>query len=88
MEFLYSCAQQTVEKTIPQELVYLEKYDLLKEYPDFHFEMPDKTVALLVRFLEQGNGKLSERVNTSEFPVLNTEEIKAIETKFQEVFNK
>jgi Fic family protein len=88
VEFLYSCVQQTVDKTIPQEVAYLEKYDLMKEYLDNHFEMPDKTVALLVRFLEQGKGKLSERARTNEFKVLENDEIKAIETKYEEVFNK
>src|SRR3546814_2044548 len=50
-EFLYSCVQQTIEQTIPDEVDYLEKYDRLKDYLDNYFEMPDKTVALLIRFL-------------------------------------
>ena len=86
VEFLYSCVQQTIEKTIPEEVAYLEKYDLMKEYIDNHFEMPDKTVALLVRFLEQGKGKLSERAKTKEFQLLQDQEVEAIENKYQEIF--
>ncbi len=86
VEFLYSCVRQTIEQTIPEEVEYLEKYDLMKDYLDNLFEMPDKTVALLVRFLEQGNGKLSERAKTKEFKELTQEEIEAIENKYQEVF--
>ena len=86
VEFLYSCVQQTIEQTIPEEVDYLEKYDLMKEYLDNHFEMPDKTVALIVRFLEQGKGKLSERAKTKEFQVLQDEEVEAIENKYQEIF--
>jgi Fic family protein len=85
-EFLYSCVQETIEKTIPEEVVYLGKYDLMKEYLDNHFEMPDKTVALLVRFLEQGEGNLSERAKSKEFQVLSIKEIEEIENKFQEIF--
>lgn len=85
-EFLYSCVQETIEKTIPEEVVYLGKYDLMKEYLDNHFEMPDKTVALLVRFLEQGEGKLSERAKSKEFQALNEKEIEEIENKFKEIF--
>ena len=36
---------------IPQEVAYLRKYDAFKQYIDDEFEMPDRTVALLVRFL-------------------------------------
>jgi Fic family protein len=85
-EFLYSCVQQTIEKTIPEEVEYLEKYDLMKNYLDNYFEMPDKTVALLVRFLEQGNGKLSERARTKEFRELTDEEVAAIEREYREIF--
>jgi len=37
----------------------LSKYDKFKRFLDDDFEMPDKTVALLVRFLEKGGGVLS-----------------------------
>lgn len=84
--FLYKCVQQTIEKTIPEEVDYLEKYDRLKNYLDDHFEMPDKTVDLLVRFLEQGKGKLSQRAKEDEFQVLSPEEITVIEKKYSEVF--
>lgn len=87
-EFLYSCVQETIEKTIPEEVEYLEKYDRMKDYLDNYFEMPDKLVALLVRFLEQGAGHLSERAKSKEFRELKEEEVKAIENKYQEIFHK
>jgi Fic/DOC family len=86
VEFLYSCVQQTTEKTIPDEVDYLGKYDLMKVYLEDHFEMPDKTVALLVRFLEQGDGKLSERAKAKEFKELSKDEVESIESKYLEVF--
>jgi hypothetical protein len=85
-EFLYQCVEQTIEKTIPEEVDYLEKYDRLKEFLDNFIEMPDRTVALLIRFLEQGKGKLSERAKTKEFQALNEQEINAIEEKYKEIF--
>ncbi|MFY9308209.1 MAG: Fic family protein [Bacteroidia bacterium] len=87
VEFLYSCVQQTAEHTIPAEVQYLEKYDLMKTFLEDQYEMPDKTVALLVRFLEQGKGKLSERSKTKEFKELTAEEVDLIENKYQEIFN-
>jgi Fic family protein len=86
VEFLYSCVNQTVEETIPAEVDYLEKYDRMKTYLDNQVEMPDKTVALLIRFLEQGKGKLSERAKENEFRVLTLTEIEMVENKFKEVF--
>ncbi len=88
VEFLCSCVEQTIEQTIPQEVAYLERYDLLKTFLDDHFEMPDKTVALLIRFLEQGNGKLSERARSKEFDALSEDELEAIENKYREVFGE
>ena len=87
-EFFYKCVRQTIEKTIPEEVDYLEKYDRMKTYLDDHFEIPDKMVALLVRFLEQGNGILSQRVREKEFRTFTPAEVMAIEEKYQEVFNK
>jgi Fic family protein len=85
-EFLYSCVKQTIEKTIPEEVDYLEKYDQMKQFLDNQFEMPDKVVALIVRFLEQGNGTLSERARTKEFSALQLEEVETIENKYREIF--
>jgi hypothetical protein len=86
VEFLYSCVQQTIDKTIPEEIEYLEKYDLMKGYLDNLFQMPDKTVALLVRFLEQGKGRLTERAKAKEFKDLTEEEVETIENKYKEIF--
>jgi Fic family protein len=84
-EFLFACVDYTIEKIIPEEVGYLQKYDEMKSWLDDHFEMPDKTVALLIRFLEQNNGKLSKRAIENEFNVLSKSEIEIIENKFKEL---
>jgi len=86
-EFLYACIQITTEETIPKEADYLEKYDRFKTYLDDHFEFPDKEIALLVRFLKQGNGKLSERAKSKEFNGLEKMEVEKIEDKYKDVFS-
>jgi hypothetical protein len=58
----------------------------LKNYLNDYIEMPDKTLALLMRFLEQGTGVFSERARDNEFRELTAEEIERIEAKYQEVF--
>ncbi len=85
-EFLYKCVKDTIENTIPQEVDYLNRYEEFKTYIDNAFEMPDDLLALLVRFLEQNKGKLSNRARTKEFEAFDDDEVKAIEENFNLIF--
>ncbi|MBF4515069.1 Fic family protein [Flavobacterium sp. ANB] len=82
-EFLYDCVNDTIENVIPQEVTYLQKYDEMKSYLDDVFQMPDKMIALLIRFLEQNDGKLSKRAVEKEFSVLTEEEVTEIERNYE-----
>ncbi|TVR83636.1 MAG: Fic family protein [Saprospirales bacterium] len=86
-EFLYQCVKDTIEIIIPREVEYLNKYEEFKKYIDDSFEMPDDLVALLVRFLEQNNGKISKRARTKEFKALNDDEAEEIELNFNLIFD-
>jgi len=87
-EFLFECVEYTINSIIPQEVSYLQKYDAMKVWLDDNFEMPDKMVALLIRFLEQNNGTLSVRARKNEFMELTDNEIQQIETQYQLHFGK
>jgi hypothetical protein len=67
---------------------YLEKYDLMKNYLDNYFQMPDATVALMIRYLEQGQGHLWQKAKSKEFQDLTEAEIEDIENKYQEIFHR
>ena len=84
-EFLFDCVDYTIQKIIPAEVSYLQKYDAMKTWLDDHFQMPDKTVALLIRFLEQNNGTISKRAREKEFASLKNDEIKVIEETYKEI---
>lgn len=84
-EFLFDCVDYTIKKIIPEEVEYLQKYDEIKAWLDDRFEMPDKAVSLLIRFLEHNNGILSKRARDKEFLKLKEEEIIEIEEKFKEI---
>lgn len=86
-EFLYDCVNDTIENIIPQEIAYLQKYDAFKKYIEEEFEMPDSTIALLVRFLEQNEGKLSKRAKEKEFLALSENEITEIESNYELIMN-
>ena len=85
-EFLFDCINETIENIIPNEVNYLVKYDEFKHYINNTFEMPDKLIALLTRFLEQGNGTLSKRALEKEFTNFTVEEVQEIEEKYNEIF--
>jgi hypothetical protein len=85
-EFLFDCIDHTIRTIIPKEVSYLQNYDRMKAWLDDNFEMPDKTVAMLIRFLEQNNGKLSNRARTKEFSALDKDEIELIENQYNNIF--
>lgn len=86
-EFLYECVADTIKTIIPAEVEYLINYDEIKRYLDDRFEMPDKTVALLIRFLEQNNGEISQRAKRREFNALTKNEIEEIEKVYRKIFS-
>lgn len=85
-EFLYKCVEETVRSIIPEEVKYLTKYDEFKKTMENDYEIPDRLVALLVRFLEQNDGTLSKRARANEFVSLNDNEVQAIENEFSRLF--
>lgn len=87
-EFLYASVKDTVENILPREVAYLTQYEDFKHYIDNAFEMPDDLVALLVRFLEQNNGRLSQRARTNEFALLTDEEAETIERVYDQMLRR
>ncbi|MGF1565669.1 MAG: Fic family protein [Flavobacteriales bacterium] len=85
-EFLYGCIEKTLNDIIPKEVGYLLAYDEFKGFVDGLIEMPDSTVALMVRFLEQNNGRFSKRALTNEFAALTLEEVTKVEAEYKRVF--
>jgi Fic/DOC family len=85
-EFLFECVEETVNKTLPEEVAYLKRYDLFNKFIKNYIDMPDSLVDLLIRFLSQNDGKLSKRARAKEFEKLTEVEVQAIETKFSEIF--
>ena len=85
-EFFFECVEETVNKTLPDEVEYLKKYDYLNEFIKNYIDMPDKLVDLFIRFLVQNAGKLSKRAREREFEKVADREIHAIEQKYAEIF--
>ena len=87
-EFLYGCVQQTIEKDLPNETDFLRRYDLFKSRIVSMIDMPDQTVDLIFRFLQQNGGRLSKRARENEFKALTDAETKRIETNYAEAYGE
>jgi len=85
-EFLYACIEETIEKTLPEEVDYLEKHEEMKIFVKNHIDMPDRLIDLLIRFLNQEKGVLSKRARAKEFNSLTEEEVKTLEEKYAAIF--
>ena len=87
-EFLYGCVQKTISEDLPRETNFLRRYDRFREQIENIVDMPDSTVDLLFRFLQQNGGKLSKRARENEFAALTPDEIKRIEEVYAGVFGE
>lgn len=87
-EFFFECVEETVNITLPEEVSYLEKYDLLSDFIKNYIDMPDKMIDLLIRFLGQNDEKFSNRARRREFSQLTDNEVQAIERKYEHVFHQ
>ena len=84
--FLYECVEETIEKIIPEELDFLEKYDKMTNYINSVVTLPDTKVDLLIKFLNQNKGKLSKNKRTKKFDELTNDEINSIEEFYASLF--
>ena len=86
VQFLFECVAQTIERDLPEELLFLERYDRFKTRIEQRLALPDARLDLLFRFLKQNNGTLSQRARENEFAALTPEEAVWAETVYAEAF--
>ena len=79
-EFLYHCVRTTIEEDLPRETSFLESYDRFAGRVQDVVDMPNATVDLLFRFLNQNEGRLSTRARSKEFAKLTDKEAADIES--------
>ncbi|NTF69994.1 cell filamentation protein Fic [Agrobacterium sp. 13-626] len=84
--FLYDCVEQTVERDLPQEVRFLQGFDIFSEGVQQIVDMPTAQVELLHKFLDQNDGRLSQRARTKEFTALDDVEVERIEALHADAF--
>lgn len=88
--FLAKAIQITVNKDVPEELLFLQHYDYLKLDIQNVVDMPDNKVDRMIVFLHQNKGKLSSRKRKfyEELSDNEIEQMKQTGNRSLEVFNK
>ncbi len=85
-EFLYACVKRTIEHDLPFETSFLRRYDEFRRKIEGMVDMPERTIDLLFRFLNQNDGKLSNRAKEREFAALNIDEMAQVEAIYADTF--
>ncbi|WP_082489076.1 2'-5' RNA ligase family protein [Dyadobacter sp. Leaf189] len=87
-EFLFDCIAYTMENIIPNGIKQLENRDTFKTRLNDDVLMSDKKVELVIKFLEQNEGRLSRRAVDKEFDELEHEQIQLVEEQYKEIFKR
>jgi len=85
--FLAKAIQSTILEDVPEELLFLQCYDELKNDIRSIVDMPDKKIDRMILFLHQNNGKLSSRKHRF-FKELSDNEIEQMEQVYDLVFKR
>ena len=83
--FLARAIQSTVNKDVPKELLFLQRYDELKGDIQNIVDMPDNKVDRMIIFLHQNKGKLASSKRKL-YKEMNDNEIKQMEQAYIQVF--
>lgn len=85
-EFLFECVQRTIEMDLPAEAGFLRRFDAFRQDIEALFDMPERTVDLLFRFLHQNGGLLSQRAREREFAEISEAEAGRVEEIYRQRF--
>ena len=87
-EFLYQCVEKTIDEDLPEETEFLRRYDEFTDRIEGLVEMPDNTIDLLFRFLDQNDGRLSKRRRSGKFAALTDDEVREVEQIYADTFGR
>jgi Fic family protein len=84
--FLYDCVEQTIEHDLPEEVRFLQAFDTFGQAVQQVVDMPMTQVELLHKFLDQNQGRLSQRAQEKEFSALTQDEVDRVEAAYADAF--
>ncbi len=86
-EFVTRCAEQALEQSLVNETAFLQAYDHAYDLIDRTFDLPNRTINLLIQWIRQNSGRLPQRRrNADELVLLKPEQLERIEAIVVESF--
>jgi hypothetical protein len=86
-EMLFSFVEETIEKELPSEILFLQQYDTARRLMRDVVDLPNRHADLFVRLCLQNNGKLSKaKRELPDYAVLSDPEIAGLEAAVAEAF--
>ena len=61
VEFLFEMMETSILEDLIQEVLYIIKYDAVKQVIEERFDIPNKELNLLIQLSLQNNGRISNR---------------------------
>jgi hypothetical protein len=88
-DFVTRCAEQALEQSLVDETAFLQAYDRAFEQIDREFDLPNRTINLLIQWIRQNNGRMPERRrNANELLLLKPQQIERIEAIVADCFSR
>lgn len=85
--FVTRCAEQALDQSLVDETAFLQAYDQAYERIDREFDLPNRTINLLIQWIRQNNCRMPERrLNATELLLLKRQQIEHIEAIVAECF--
>jgi hypothetical protein len=86
-EMLFSFVEETIERELPAEILFLQQYDTARRLMRDVVDLPNRPADLFVRLCLQNNGRLSKsKRQLPEYAALTDEEIAGLEDAMAEAF--
>ncbi len=86
-ERLFSFVEETIEKELPAEILFLQQYDTARRLMRDVVDLPNRHADLFVRLCLQGKGKISKaKHQLPEYATLTNDEIAGLEAAVVEAF--
>lgn len=79
VDYLVDRLERTIRFSLPQELQYLERFDLAKQRLAAKVDLPDRLMSLFIQFVVQNQGTLSSRKREDYFNGLSDEKVAELE---------
>ncbi|MCW3091400.1 MAG: Fic family protein [Ferruginibacter sp.] len=83
--YLAETIHATLKEDMPNELVFIQRYDEVKKALQNIVDMPDKDINLVITFLHQNKGVFPKR-RREQFPKLKDHEIHKMQSAYREIF--